>query len=93
MNPSKRGSHLYSEAMETLLPEALVADVNHRFENAPAAEIIAWGLEESGLERVAVASSFQAEGTVIIDMAVKVRPRGRRARAGCWRAPRVERLC
>src|SRR5438067_12571190 len=35
---------------------------------------MAWVLERSGLSRVAVASSFQAEGTCIIDMATDIRP-------------------
>jgi phosphoadenosine phosphosulfate reductase len=60
--------------MQELLPAELVADVNERFENAEPEEIVAWALESSGLERVAVASSFQAEGTCVINMATRIRP-------------------
>jgi phosphoadenosine phosphosulfate reductase len=37
-------------------------------------EILRWALLESGLERVAVASSFQAEGTCVLHMATELRP-------------------
>ncbi|HEY7283148.1 MAG TPA: phosphoadenosine phosphosulfate reductase family protein, partial [Actinomycetota bacterium] len=48
--------------------------LNARFEHDEASEILRWALLDSDLERVAVASSFQAEGTCVIDMAVKLRP-------------------
>ncbi|MDQ3991990.1 MAG: phosphoadenylyl-sulfate reductase [Actinomycetota bacterium] len=60
--------------MEPLIPEAVVAGLNRRFEAERPQEIIRWALEDSGLERVAVASAFQAEGVAIIHMTVQVRP-------------------
>jgi phosphoadenosine phosphosulfate reductase len=48
--------------------------LNARMEHQDAREILRWMLVDSDLERVAVASSFQAEGTCVIDMAVKLRP-------------------
>jgi phosphoadenosine phosphosulfate reductase len=60
--------------MQTLLAEDLVRDLNRRFEQAEPREIIRWALEESGLQRVAIASAFQAEGTCVIHMAIEVRP-------------------
>src|SRR5436190_19152898 len=60
--------------MQELLPVELVAETNERLENAEPQEIVAWALESSGLERVAVASSFQAEGTCVIHMATRIRP-------------------
>src|SRR5947208_3392029 len=51
-----------------------VEGLNERFEHEEAPEILRWALVDSDLERVAVASSFQAEGTCVIDMAVKLRP-------------------
>lgn len=60
--------------MQLLLARELVADLNRRFEDAQAQEIIRWALEDSGLHRVAVASSFQAEDTVVMHMATRVRP-------------------
>jgi len=60
--------------MQELLPASLVADVNERLEHAEPQEIVAWALEDSGLERIAVASSFQAEGTCVIHMATRIRP-------------------
>jgi len=56
------------------LHEGLVRTLNERFEEAEPQEILRWLLGESGLDRVAVASSFQAEGTCVIDMAVALRP-------------------
>ena len=60
--------------MQTLLGDDLVRELNARFESSPPNEIIRWALEESGLDRMAVATAFQAEGTAIIHMAVNVRP-------------------
>ena len=51
-----------------------VEALNRQFEGSEPREIMAWVLERSGLSRVAVASSFQAEGTCIIDMATDIRP-------------------
>lgn len=60
--------------MDPVLPEEIVREMNARFEDEPPQEIMRWALEDSGLERIAVASSFQAETTVLMDMAVRVRP-------------------
>jgi phosphoadenosine phosphosulfate reductase len=54
--------------------DADVRRLNERFETTAPQTILRWLFEESGLERVAVASSFQAEGTCVIDMAVALRP-------------------
>src|SRR4029453_9499079 len=60
--------------MQTLLaPEELRA-LNDRFETEKPFEIVRWTLEDSGLERVAIASAFQAEGTCIMHMATSIRP-------------------
>jgi phosphoadenosine phosphosulfate reductase len=60
--------------MQTLLaPEELQA-LNTRFETHTPFEIVRWVLEDSGLERVAIASAFQAEGTCVMHMATRVRP-------------------
>ncbi|HEV8420433.1 MAG TPA: phosphoadenosine phosphosulfate reductase family protein, partial [Actinomycetota bacterium] len=60
--------------MDTLLAEDLIQDLNVRFELSTPEEIVAWALEESGLERIAIASAFQVEGTCLIHMATQVRP-------------------
>ncbi len=60
--------------MQTLLAEDLVRELNARFEREAPEGIVRWVLEQSGLERVAIASAFQAEGTCIIHMATQVRP-------------------
>jgi len=60
--------------MQTLLGEDLIRDLNARFEHEPPEAIVRWALSDSGLERVAVASAFQAEGTALMHMAVQVRP-------------------
>ncbi len=51
-----------------------IEELNARFEHEEPREILRWALVDSDLERVAVASSFQAEGTCVIDMAAKLRP-------------------
>ncbi len=60
--------------MQTLLGDDLIRSLNTRFEVQPAEEIIRWTLLESGIDRIAVASAFQAEGTAIIHMAVSIQP-------------------
>jgi phosphoadenosine phosphosulfate reductase len=60
--------------MELLLPEDEVKDLNVRFEDEHPSEILRWALTESRLERVGIASAFQAEGTAVIHMASRIRP-------------------
>jgi phosphoadenosine phosphosulfate reductase len=60
--------------MKTLLPTSEITALNERFERAEPGAIIRWALEGSGLERVAIASAFQAEGTVAIHLATRIRP-------------------
>jgi phosphoadenosine phosphosulfate reductase len=60
--------------MQTLLSSSEIAALNEGFESAQPAEIVRWALEESGLEQVAIASAFQAEGTVVIHLATRIRP-------------------
>lgn len=57
---------------DTLLSEDLVA-LNERFETAHPREIVRWALDASGLERIALASAFQAEGTCVMHMATRIR--------------------
>jgi phosphoadenosine phosphosulfate reductase len=58
----------------TLLPDEEILDLNRRFESAHPREVVAWALLESGLDRIAIASAFQAEGTCVMHMATDVRP-------------------
>ncbi len=51
-----------------------VAKVNERLEGEPPESIVRWALLESPMERIAVASSFQAEATAVIHMATRLRP-------------------
>jgi phosphoadenosine phosphosulfate reductase len=60
--------------MQTLLSSSELATLNERFEAANPAGIVRWALEESGLDQVAIASAFQAEGTVVIHLATRIRP-------------------
>lgn len=60
--------------MQVLLPHDVVTDANRRLEGAQPHEIVRWALEESGLEKIALASSFQAESVALIDIAVGIRP-------------------
>ena len=60
--------------MRTLLPDDEIASLNLDFDEAQPSDILAWALEKSGLERIAIASAFQTEGTVVIHMATQIRP-------------------
>ena len=59
--------------MDTLLSTDELVALNLAFESADPREILAWTLEGSGLERVAIASAFQAEGTVVMHLATQIR--------------------
>jgi phosphoadenosine phosphosulfate reductase len=60
--------------MQTLLADEDIRHLNERFEGAAPRDIVRWTLLESGLERIAIASAFQAEGTALMHMAVQYRP-------------------
>ncbi|HEU4354590.1 MAG TPA: phosphoadenylyl-sulfate reductase [Actinomycetota bacterium] len=60
--------------MHTLISDPELRALNERFETATPQEIVRWALEDSGIERIAVASAFQAEGTCVMHMASLVRP-------------------
>jgi phosphoadenosine phosphosulfate reductase len=60
--------------MEELLPGTLIEERNERFENTAPEDVVGWAVEDAGLERIAVASAFQAEGTCVIHMATRIRP-------------------
>lgn len=60
--------------MQTLLSPAELDGLNLDFERAHPSEILRWTFERSGLERVAIASAFQAEGTVVMHLATMLRP-------------------
>jgi phosphoadenosine phosphosulfate reductase len=60
--------------VQVLVAEDQVRELNALFETQRPDEIIRWALQDSGIERIGVASAFQAEGTAIIHMAVQIRP-------------------
>jgi hypothetical protein len=60
--------------MQTLLSAEELSMRNAVFEGAHPSEIVRWALEESGLDRIAIASAFQAEGTVVMHLATQIRP-------------------
>jgi phosphoadenosine phosphosulfate reductase len=60
--------------MQTLLSDDILDDLNARFEGEGPEKIVHWAIQDSGLERIAIASAFQVEGTALIHMAVGVRP-------------------
>jgi phosphoadenosine phosphosulfate reductase len=59
--------------MQTLPGQDVAASENDRFESAHPRDILRWAIEEAGFDRVAVASAFQAEGTVVMHMATEIR--------------------
>jgi phosphoadenosine phosphosulfate reductase len=60
--------------MQTLLSAEELTARNAAFEDAHPGEIVRWALQDSGLERIAIASAFQAEGTVVMHLATHIRP-------------------
>ena len=62
------------QPLQTLLSDDHIASLNAGFESAHPQEVVAWALERSGLERIAIASAFQAEGTCVVHMATRIRP-------------------
>jgi phosphoadenosine phosphosulfate reductase len=60
--------------MQTLLAPHELSALNSRFETEKPFEVVRWALEESGLQRIAIASAFQAEGTCVMHMATQIRP-------------------
>ncbi|HEX5950388.1 MAG TPA: phosphoadenylyl-sulfate reductase [Actinomycetota bacterium] len=60
--------------MHTLISDPELRALNDRFETATPQEIVHWALGDSGIERIALASAFQAEGTCVMHMASLVRP-------------------
>jgi phosphoadenosine phosphosulfate reductase len=60
--------------VQTLLSPHAIDDLNARFERAHPREILRWAFDDSGLDRVAIASAFQAEGCVVAHMATLLRP-------------------
>jgi len=58
--------------VQTLLADDIVTDLNARFETSTPEDIVRWAILDSGLERIAIASAFQAEGTALIHMATRV---------------------
>ena len=52
----------------------LVGEWNEHFDRAEPTTVLRWALEESPFGRIAIASSFQAEGTAVIHMATRIRP-------------------
>ncbi|MEX0989056.1 MAG: phosphoadenylyl-sulfate reductase [Actinomycetota bacterium] len=66
-------SDLSSGLSESLSPTT-VGELNQRFESAHPSEILRWALEDSGLEPIAIASAFQADGTVAMHLATSIRP-------------------
>ena len=60
--------------MHTLISDPELRALNRRFETATPQEIVHWALDDSGIERIALASAFQAEGTCVMHMASLVQP-------------------
>ena len=60
--------------MQTLLPADELVALNIAFEQAEPGEILRWALESAGIERIAIASAFQSEGTVVMHLATQIRP-------------------
>lgn len=56
------------------LPTSVIEDLNARFERAEPSDVLRWLFDGSPLERVAIASAFQADGVCLIHMATRLRP-------------------
>jgi phosphoadenosine phosphosulfate reductase len=60
--------------MQTLLSDEELIKLNIAFEDTHPREILSWALEGAGLQRIALASAFQADGTVVMHLATRIRP-------------------
>jgi phosphoadenosine phosphosulfate reductase len=60
--------------MQTLLPADELLALNLAFEDLEPRDVLRWALDSSGLQRIAIASAFQTEGTVVMHMASEIRP-------------------
>lgn len=60
--------------MQTLLPADELVALNLAFEDAHPRAILEWALVEAWFERIALASAFQAEGTIAMHLATRIRP-------------------
>ena len=60
--------------MQTLIPTDELVALNLAFESAEPIDVVEWALLKSGLERIAIASAFQTEGTVVMHMATQIKP-------------------
>jgi len=56
------------------LTDEHVAALNERFETEGPEAALEWALRDAGLERVAMASAFQADGVCVMHMASRIRP-------------------
>src|SRR5438874_12044141 len=59
--------------MQTLPGQDLVRTADARFGSAHPRDVLRWAIEEAGFDRIAIASAFQAEGTVVMHMATEIR--------------------
>ena len=59
-----------------LLDDVEAGELAVEFDDKPPEELLAWGLERFG-DRIALCTSFQAEGMVLLDMAWRVDPKVR----------------
>ena len=58
---------------ERALPDDLEAgELAVEFDGRPPEEVLEWALRRFGVERFALVSSFQAEASVLIDMACRI---------------------
>lgn len=69
-----RPSPRYARDVEPRFAKDDIKALNRRMEDEHPREVVRWALEDSGLERVALASAFQAEGTAVMHMASQIRP-------------------
>ena len=60
--------------MQTLIPTDELVALNLAFEGAEPVDVIEWALLKSGIDRIAIASAFQTEGTVVMHMATQIKP-------------------
>jgi phosphoadenosine phosphosulfate reductase len=60
--------------MQTLIPTDEIASLNLAFESAEPIDVVELALLKSGIEKIAIASAFQTEGTAVMHMATQIKP-------------------
>src|SRR5205823_6156558 len=75
--PCDRGLTLMVDTERALLDDLEVGELAVEYDDKQPEDLLEWAFHRFGEERFALVSSFQAEASVLIDMAFQINPRVR----------------